>query len=203
MSACKHHWGKTDFQTEANKRIIALQNCYWIGQISESQIFIFSGWAELLSNHDFLALQPDALYQFYISVAMRIAIQLLWFLLLVCVFWEFSCRCIKKLSHQETEVCLMERYMSSGKCFRPPQKREKNPTIACFCVFLALFRYPHDSSSENWLLHCEGRKKKTEKVVIMGILFEFLASFMVLVPLPKSFVSFLVTCSWYMRTSNH
>lgn len=91
-----------------------------------------------------LPLQPDALYQFYISVAMRIAIQLLWFLLLVCVFWEFSCRCIKKLSHQETEVCLMERYMSSGKCFRPPQKREKNPTIACFCVFLALFRYPHD-----------------------------------------------------------
>lgn len=136
----------------------------------------------------------------------RIAIQLLWFLFLVCVFWKVSCRCFKKLSYQGTDVCWMERYMSSGKYFRPLKKGEKNSTAPWFCVFLALFRYPHAHYFPPLKTHfwtVEERKKKNVKKVIMGILLEFLISFLELVPLSKSCVSFLVTWSWCMRTCNH
>lgn len=138
-----------------------------------------------------LSLQPDAFYQFCISVAMRIAIQLLWFLLLVFMFWEVSCRCVKKLSYQETEVCC--RGTCPGESVLGLLIKGKNPTAACFCVSLALFRYLHAHFSLLWKLTFGlwRRKKQVEKVVIMCILFEFSASFLELVPLRNPVFPFL------------
>lgn len=84
--------------------------------------------------------------------------------------------------------------MSSGKCFRPPQKRgKKNPSAACFCVFLALFRYLYAQffpplKTDFWTVK---EKTKVEKVFIMCILFEFLASFLKLVSLSNPVFPFL------------
>lgn len=96
--------------------------------------------------------------------------------------------------------------MSSGKCFRPPHKGKKKIQQLLVSVCPWLFSdssCPFFPSSENLLLNYEGNKKQVEKVVIMCILFEFLASFLELVPLSKSCVFFFVTCSWNMRRYNH
>ena len=74
----------------------------------------------------------------------------------------------------------MERYMSSGKCFRPPQKEKKNPVTACFRMFLALCGCPEerDDDSAHFFPPLEtcfwiGEGKKRKKVVILGIPYEF------------------------------
>lgn len=142
-----------------------------------------------------LSLQPDAFYQFCISVAMRIAIQLLWFLLLVFMFWEVSCRYVKKLSYQETEVCC--RGTCPGESVLGLLIKGKNPTAACFCVSLALFRYLHAHffpplKTDFWTVKEKKTSWKSCHYVYSFWIFSFLSG----ISAPsKSCVSFFVTCS--------
>lgn len=159
-------------------------------------------WATMSS----LSLQPDALYQFCISVAMRIAIQLLWFLLIDCMFWEVSYRCAKQIPYQEAEVCQIQRYMSSGKYLRPPQKKGgKNPTAARFCECLAFFRYPHayffpPLKTDFWTVKEKEKSWKSCHYVYSFWIFSFRSG--ISVPF-QICVSFLVTCSWNVRIYSH
>lgn len=163
--------------------------------ISQSPRFFFflveqNCWATMTS----LSLQSDALYQLYIWVAVRIAVELLWFLLLVCVFREVSCRCVKSSLTRRLKfvrwrgTCPVENVLGLLR-----KGGKKNPSAACFCVFLALFRYLYAQffpplKTDFWTVK---EKTKVEKVFIMCILFEFLASFLKLVPLSNLVFPFL------------
>lgn len=158
-------------------------------------------WATMTS----LSLQPDALYQLCISVAMRIAVELLWFLLLVCVFWEVSCRCVKSSLTRRLKfvrwrvTCPVENVLG---LLRKGGKKSNSCLFLCVPRSFPISLCPFFPSSENWLLDCEGENKswKSCHYVYSFWIFVFLSE--ISAPF-QSCVSFLVTCSWNMRTYNH